>query len=1463
MPDIFDQVAARDVFDVAAEAQPASKPAAPEILQGGGSAAFGGKLPGPPKMTSPVHPVSRIAPVLDAAAPAVDKAKQAVTGHAISSLGGATATDLYEMAGESAKTIAEKATGQPWERIRQTAPAPAKIAEFAYGAGKAVPGLIDFAMTPMGAASLAVLPTVPPPVKAAAESYFGTEMAVGAKDAIQHAAQQPTPANVGEAVGATAMTALPLVHARAANKKAAAAERELADYQRARELNPPPVEPPVEVRPPKPAPPPMNREQRRATVAPPEIGPPEQVVRAQAAREDIIGKPREEWTNADVLAADALIREGNVGAPRVAEPMRTETPAPPQLETPGKPAPKRAPISEIAEKVLAEEPKPQPESKPYSLTPEEQAALRSQNAPEIRTESLPERPAAAGAGEPAVAPKAEPVRAEAERAAVEPVAEVAPLPPSLQPKEVIPEKPVATGAVNGKPSLLNATPEEVAAARARIKSRIAELATSEEGTQRFQLDPRDIEDLVIIGSDYVKTAGRSLEKWSDAMVAEFGDVVKPYLLSIYTKSVRRTIEAPPEPPPLTTPGQPRPKPAQATRDRLTAPGLSLVEGGKQTVNGPKVVQFPAGKSGERGSFSLKPTGPQTPSEVYAKEQVAKREAARKGPMRDMVDRLKIAVAKAKSEGVDAVSAILDPIHKAQKEHGYELRPSENIEHQIDRVYRSRSIADQFMQDNKLLDVIRNVDDIDYFDQYLIAKQALDVEAHGFKTGRDLVRDGQLVRDFQKRYADAEKVIREYDQKLLDYSVDAGLISRELADHLQQIYKDYVPLNRVFNALEKTDLGQVSRARGVASLSKQTVVEKLMGSEREIESPFASFIDKTYRAFSQGERNKAARMLAGYKDLPGMEGLIREAAPSESIPQDRSFNVIQDGVKRTYETTREIAAAAKSLDVRDIGLLGQIFAVPARLMKTGTTGINLPFVASNVAVDQTFTLITSRYDRSLANPITFVRALSEALKHGDLWNEMMREGGGFTSFDISRNQPKKTIDRIRAGRDTEARLRYVVEHPISSVAELLRATEDAVSRSEQFGRMRLYASAKEAALKAGHTEADARILAANHANNALPNYLRSGSVMRPLNAAIPYLNAGVQGSRAFLRAMAEDPVRASAAVATTLFFPVAMATLWNLSDPERKRAYTDIQDYEKENNLVILAPWGGKPSQDKQGRYEVIKIKLPPGLSNLASPVRRFLEQAEGLDPVKFREMFDAAVGTVSPIEPNMRGLSTVIPQGLKPSIQAAANYDFFRQRPKVPRRLQDQPANMQVQPYTSGTARKVAGALGASPIKTEEFIKDTLGGIGSQILNVSDRALSAAGVIPKDQIGGTSTAEAVTARFNTARGGELENREYAKRKEVEDAAISKAVERAKQTPFYSRLATEELRQRHLQTVANRARYEVSKVTQTPRYKRLQPEQKMAELEKAGARIARSGVSGRITRPSPPPLRSPRPFEARN
>jgi hypothetical protein len=872
-----------------------------------------------------------------------------------------------------------------------------------------------------------------------------------------------------------------------------------------------------------------------------------------------------------------------------------------------------------------------------------------------------------------------------------------------------------------------------------------------------------------------------------------------------------------------------PAPGRASLSDVAGPALAPAQKPKPIRN----------RSGERGSFSFKPTTPQTPAEIYAAELTAKREAARQGPIGTTMERIKQAVAKAKSEVVDSTAPILDAIRQHQpKPSSKTVSPEQRMNYQIDRVYRANSLAEQFMKDNGLIDVIKEVDNIDYFDQYLIAKHAQRVPAD-IPTGRDYARDAILLKEFEPRYEVYAQKVKQYSEKLLDYITDSGLISQELSAKLKQQYPDYVPLKRVFSEIEKT--GGFETKRGVASLSEQTVVKKLKGSEREIESPLASFIDKTAAAFAEGERNRAAKLLADTAQF--MPGLIEEVPAGKHVDSRRTFSVRDNGVKRTFKTTPEIAAAAKSLDTHSIGLIGQILAIPGRVLKIGTTGINLPFIASNIFSDAITTAVTRKYGNTLANPLAFSKAFLNAVRHGDLWDELVRGGGGYTSFEQMRNNPRLTAEKIRAGRSAEARLEYAVEHPIRTIGDLFRAAEDFVSKAEQFGRIRLYETAKQHLLKQGYSTEDAHILAINEANNSLPNYMRAGDIMRPLNAAIPYLNAGIQGSRVFLRSMAENSARTSARVAITLFFPAAMATVWNLSDPDRKKAYEDIAPYEKENNLIIL---GAHPTKDSQGRWDVYKIKLPPGMGRLATPVRQILEQANGLNPVRFSEIAKALFGSVAPFEPTASSLlSTVTPQALKPTLQAAANYDYFRERPKVPRRLQGLPSNMQAQPYTSGTARVLGEKLGTSPIKTEEFIKDTLGGIGSQVLHYSDRALARAGVIPTSQIGGTGTLEAVSARLSKARGDELESREYKAREDIREQLIKRAVDQAKNMPIYKRLGPD-AQQKYLERAAARASYLVTSATSKPAYKRATPERRMEMLENLRNRYSKL-VPARIAR----------------
>lgn len=731
---------------------------------------------------------------------------------------------------------------------------------------------------------------------------------------------------------------------------------------------------------------------------------------------------------------------------------------------------------------------------------------------------------------------------------------------------------------------------------------------------------------------------------------------------------------------------------------------------------------------------------------YVSEQLAKRKTATGSNPKGLLARTGSFLAEAKAKLIDFAAPIEDILASTVRKNKIDLPPSQNITNQIDRSLRAPTIAGQFVKDNGLEEVIKNAPDLDALDQYLIAKHARTVEANGLRTGRDLAKDTKLVETLGPAYEPLAQKVTAYSQKLLDYSVESGLISADLAAKLKDTYPDYVPLQRVFDELENAD-AFFGQGKAVASLSKQTVVQKLKGSTREIESPIESLIAKTNDAFVQGEKNKAAQQLAAYRDLPENPFQLRELPKGEPAPHTISF--LDNGVKRTFETTREIAAAAKALNIQQMNILGRMFALPVRVAKLGITGINIPFVASNIVKDQVTAFITSdkALRTSLTNPVNFVRSLFSAVKHDKLYEELVREGAGGTSFDIARDQIPTTVEKIRAGRNVASRTLYTARHP----GELLRAVENIIGRSEELTRLQQYRGTKVALMKKGMPEAEAAIAAAKAARENTVNFARRGEWGTVLNSAFLYLNAGIQGTRTLIRTAKTRPLATAAKITTAVFLPTSIATAWNMNDPERRAAYEDIAPFEKENNIIIVPP---NPIQDEQGRWNVIKIPLAQGVNNLASIPRRAIEQAYGYDPIRAREIAEALIGTVSPIAPTKgAALSSLTPQALKPTLEQTTNQNFFTGRPIVPTYMTKLPAEKQVFDTTSGSARKIGEALGVSPLKIESYIRETFGGVGSQVLNMLDR------VTNQEVVGGESTAEATVRRFRKATGGELERRD--------------------------------------------------------------------------------------------------------
>ena len=719
---------------------------------------------------------------------------------------------------------------------------------------------------------------------------------------------------------------------------------------------------------------------------------------------------------------------------------------------------------------------------------------------------------------------------------------------------------------------------------------------------------------------------------------------------------------------------------------------------------------------------------------YAANQAKAIRDASKSGVRDRLSELR---RKFTSTQIDDIG-ILDKTIK-----GKGLAANEDIGKLIDRSRRSDIMATRFGEDSGLNQIIRDYGDKGTFDEasiFLRDKRAVELYNKTGKNiaGVDLAKAAKNVDMNSQKYADLSARVKEYNNQFLDTVSGYGLVSKDAVDYLKKEYPDYVPFNRVMDEIEKSFGGGSN-----ASLSKQGVVQSIKGSEREINNVFENMYENMGRAFKQGEINNSAKTLSSYSEMPGNPFGIRELKSSEIVGNKNTFSYLDNGVKRTFEIKPEFMDAVKGMGNVELGVLGKVFAPANRVLKASATGLNVVFGVRNIPKDQQFSFIVSKHP--ILGLKNFFRAMGDVVGVGDFAKELQRYGGGSIEADVFRKMGK-TVKQVRAERNLGSNIAFKSVRP----NQWLRTLENTIGKTEELTRTQNARAYFESAIKSGKSKEIAMREAADAYNKVSVDFLRAGSIGRQLNAAIPFYNPSIQGTRTFLSAMKERPVQTGTKLIAKVYLPMAALTAYNLADPARREIWNDIAPYDKEGNLILILPGAKKEGNGYTG---VLKLPVNPAFSAINGLIGKTIEGS-----AKAPDIARAILETVQPFPSEPRKLlGQLTPQLLKPSIEQAANHDFFTDSPIVSDSIKNKPLQEQVYDSTSGTARQIGKLLGISPVRVEKFIKQNLAEVGNQGLNASVNALAALGVIPKDQIGGRSVVGGLTGALTTARGGDREN----------------------------------------------------------------------------------------------------------
>lgn len=653
---------------------------------------------------------------------------------------------------------------------------------------------------------------------------------------------------------------------------------------------------------------------------------------------------------------------------------------------------------------------------------------------------------------------------------------------------------------------------------------------------------------------------------------------------------------------------------------------------------------------------------------------------------------------------------------------------------------------------------------DVFSQGTRSEAGKQLVAANESAGRPLeinpLRTAENVLSRRKAYSDLAELKPQRDA----LKVETAKLSKQFRE-LESRNKILGPqvLDKIMSGKDEIRNNAMREANGRLQGSGQRVAK--LPNETQINEAFQQYLDGNPKLVqnmfefggNKAEQTRILNTLEGVKNQ--LDSVMNERKQlfsdarllSDAEAKGKStISFFNQGVKEVYEVPKEVAQAAKNMSPHQIGTYGKILSYPTRMLRLGATGINPAFTLANVTKDVLTGFINSEHAGQLANPKVFMAALDAAFRHGgENYKELAREGAVGTSFDLGRNTRTATVDKMIASKNAGTQFAYNVRHP----SELLGAMEDVIGRSEEFGRAAQYFSNKEGALKAGKSLPEARMYAADAARNNTVNFSRAGELGRVVNTAVPYLNAGVQGSRTFVRSMKEHPVETSSKLALTVFTPIAATTAWNLSDPNRKKVYDQIPEYEKEGNIIIITP--GAKFNDKTNRFEgVIKIPLSQEVSNLGSIVRYGVEDRTKDKSFDTKKMLGDIIGSTTSLNvqsPN-QAVGQLLPQGAKPIIENVTNKNLFTGQQTVPDAMKNLDAKDQYTKSTSGTARVLGKLTNTSPLKIDNTIHTSLGGLGDNLINASDNILAKTGQISEKDIRGKNFWTSIANRFNSAQG---------------------------------------------------------------------------------------------------------------
>ena len=569
---------------------------------------------------------------------------------------------------------------------------------------------------------------------------------------------------------------------------------------------------------------------------------------------------------------------------------------------------------------------------------------------------------------------------------------------------------------------------------------------------------------------------------------------------------------------------------------------------------------------------------------------------------------------------------------------------------------------------------------------------------GAKRGKRLLDNGKdhtytaaeiaYAAQLEQKYPEFKQVQKdwiEYNNGLMNYAVATGVLAPERAAEFMR-YSDYIPFYRQLDGQDTIGPKLFQNISGV------TPPKKLKGIKEEQEAPLADFLETVVRntqsIIQSGMKNTAAQRAVGVAIQIGEAKKRNDVSYAPGV-----VTVLEKGKPVSYDVADQLFIdAVKSLNLPELPFLS-IFSAPANLLRNMVTK-DPGFMMANLMRDSLSAWVTSG---AKMTPIaSTISNFGKAIGGKDPAYLALRRAGVIGGYEFA-SDIKTSGSILGAALRRETGTEQGAEKALKPFNSLWRGLEKGTEASDAATRMAVYKDVME---RTGN-EAEAIFRAME-----VLNFNRKGNlaIVRILTAAVPFLNARMQGLDVFYRAAFGKMASADAAAIQKSFF-IRGATLMSLSamywflthDDEE---YLKQEQETRDNNWLF--PSAG------------IRIPTPFEVGTLFKTIpERLLEYSFGNDTGKdLADSMKRALVSTFGINP--------IPQAVLPLVEARTNYSFFTMRPIVGQGMEGVANEYQVAPGTSEFAKKVGKMLGESPIMIDHIMQGYTGSMGMYAVNMID-----------------------------------------------------------------------------------------------------------------------------------------------